>query len=91
MDVVRAGRVVAGLDAVVTVDTMVAHLAGALGVPTHLLLKHMPDWRWGSRRTAFGIGSVLAVSAGVRPGIGPGAVAQLTEAIRATIPGGRGS
>ncbi len=37
---------IAGLDLVVTVDTMVAHLAGALGVATWLLLKHDADWRW---------------------------------------------
>lgn len=37
---------VAGVDLVVTVDTMIAHLAGALGRPTWLLLKAEPDWRW---------------------------------------------
>lgn len=31
---------------VITVDTMIAHLAGALGRPTWLLLKSAPDWRW---------------------------------------------
>jgi hypothetical protein len=37
---------VAGCDLIVTVDTMIAHLAGALGRPTWLLLKAEPDWRW---------------------------------------------
>ena len=34
------------LDMVVTSDTSVAHLAGALGVETHLVLGLFPDWRW---------------------------------------------
>lgn len=34
------------LDLVVTVDTSIAHLAGAVGAPTFLLLSHVPDWRW---------------------------------------------
>jgi len=33
-------------DLVITSDTAVAHLAGALGVKTWLALKHVPDWRW---------------------------------------------
>jgi len=35
------------VDLVITSDTALTHLAGALGVRTLLLLQHVPDWRWG--------------------------------------------
>ena len=34
------------LDLVITSDTLIAHLAGALGVPTWVAVKFSPDWRW---------------------------------------------
>jgi tetratricopeptide (TPR) repeat protein len=37
---------IANLDLIISVDTSVAHLSGALGRPTWLLLSHSPDWRW---------------------------------------------
>jgi Flp pilus assembly protein TadD len=40
-----------GLDLLVTVDTSVGHLAGALGRPAFILLARAPDWRWLLDRT----------------------------------------
>ena len=45
-DVAEAARIIRTLDLVISVDTMPAHLAGALGVPVWTLLDAAADWRW---------------------------------------------
>ena len=45
-DLADTAAAIAQLDLVITVDTAVAHLAGALGKPVWILLAFSPDWRW---------------------------------------------
>ena len=44
--ILTLAAVIAQLDLVVTVDTLAAHLAGAIGVPAWVLLQYAADWRW---------------------------------------------
>ncbi len=46
LDFTDTAALCAQMDVVVSVDTSVAHLAGALGKTTWLLLPYAPDWRW---------------------------------------------
>ncbi len=45
-DFADTAALVAALDLVITIDSAVAHLAGALGKPTWILLPEPADWRW---------------------------------------------
>ena len=51
MDLVRTAGLILGLDLVITVDTMIAHLAGTLDTPVWLLLRKNADWRWMTDRS----------------------------------------
>lgn len=45
-DFLDTARLIAGLDLVITVDTSIANLAGAMGAPVAVLVEHEPDFRW---------------------------------------------
>jgi Flp pilus assembly protein TadD len=45
-DFADTAALIASLDLVITVDTAVAHLAGAMDKPVWTALRHAPDWRW---------------------------------------------
>ena len=43
----QLATIIKSLDVVITVNTMIAHLSGALGIPTFMITNSLPDWRWG--------------------------------------------
>ncbi len=45
-DMADTAALISHLDLIISVDTSVAHLAGALGKQTWVLLPFAPDWRW---------------------------------------------
>jgi hypothetical protein len=46
-DFLEIAAILLACDRLISADSAVVHLAGALGHPTSLLLKTIPDWRWG--------------------------------------------
>jgi hypothetical protein len=45
-DFAETAALIANLDLVITTDTSIPHLAGAMGKPFWLLVQYSPDWRW---------------------------------------------
>tara|TARA_B100000674_G_C37878064_1_gene932949 strand:- start:641 stop:1456 length:816 start_codon:yes stop_codon:yes gene_type:complete len=52
MDLRETAAVIANCDLVISSDSCVAHLAGAMGIPTWLALRWIPEWRWGLEGTS---------------------------------------
>ncbi|HEX8811025.1 MAG TPA: glycosyltransferase family 9 protein, partial [Terracidiphilus sp.] len=45
-DLADVAALISTLDLVITTDTSIAHLAGAMAKPVWILLPHLSDWRW---------------------------------------------
>jgi len=81
LDILLTAQLVAGSALVVTVDTMIAHLAGMLGRPVWLLLRHDPDWRWPTKGARTPWYPTMRVFRQSGPGDWAGVIAEVAQAL----------
>jgi ADP-heptose:LPS heptosyltransferase len=74
---------IAELDLVITIDTSIAHLAGALAKPAWVLLPFAPDWRWLLDRDDSPWYPTLRLFRQTRPRDWPSVVSRLGGALQA--------
>lgn len=87
---VDTAAVMATLDLVVSCDTSLAHLAGALGRPLWVVLGHAPEWRW-QRHTSDSVWYPTArLFRQPTPGDWDSVFSELGAALRARLAGGAG-
>ncbi|CAH2599335.1 conserved protein of unknown function [Rhodovastum atsumiense] len=84
-NVLRTASLILGATLVITVDTMVAHLAGVLGRPGLVLLPHAADWRWMRGKRCAWYPS-LRLLRQARPGDWQAPLASLRDALAAGLP-----
>jgi len=75
--VMRTAQVMRGLDLVISIDSMTAHLAGALGIPVWTLLAHDADWRWMQDRNSSPWYPTMRLFRQPVPGDWPGVMTQV--------------
>lgn len=75
------------LDLVITSDTAIAHLAGAMGIPCWVALSTSSDWRWQRNREDNEWYPTLRVFRQKTLGDWPGVFAQMTEALKDRMTG----
>ena len=86
---VDTAALLAELDLIITVDTSIAHLAGALGRPAWVLLPFAPDWRWQLVREDSPWYPTLRLFRQSRPGDWPSVIARVRTELEALAPGAR--
>ncbi len=84
-DFADTAAIVAELDLVISVDTAVAHLAGALARPVWLLVPFVPEWRWLRERTDSPWYPTMRLFRQTCPGDWAGVVAAVAETLRETF------
>jgi hypothetical protein len=80
---VDTAAVMMSLDLVITSDTAMAHVAGALGVPTWVALAFVPDWRWLMGRDDSPWYPTLRLFRQTRPGDWGGVFARMADELDA--------
>jgi tetratricopeptide (TPR) repeat protein len=78
---VDSAAVMASLDLVISPDTAIAHLAGALGRPVWTALKYVPDWRWLLDRADTPWYPTMRLYRQPAPGDWPGLFAEMAAAL----------
>ncbi|HEY8161060.1 MAG TPA: tetratricopeptide repeat protein [Methylocystis sp.] len=73
------------MDLIVTIDTSLAHLAGALGRPVWIALKHVPEWRWLLQRPDSPWYPTARLFRQQEPGDWGSVIAEMTSALRAKL------
>ena len=90
-DFADTAAVMSNLDLVITVDTAVAHLAGALGIPVWVALPLVPDWRWLLERQDSPWYPSMRLFRQSSWGDWSGVFEHLTEALRQQVEGAQSS
>lgn len=83
-DFADTAALVANLDLVISVDTSVVHLAGAIGKPVWTLIAYSPDWRWLLKRSDAPWYPTMRLFRQERAGDWSGAIAAVAEALAKT-------
>ena len=81
-DFSETAAAIAALDLIITVDTAVAHLAGALGKPVWVMLSYAADWRYLLKREDSPWYPTMRLFRQTEPGDWPGLIKSVTSALK---------
>ena len=85
VDFADTAALIAGLDLVITVDTSIAHLAGALGKPVWVLSRYDGCWRWLQNRDDSPWYPTLRLFRQTKPGTWAEVIATLATTLKAEV------